>query len=147
MDTLLFLLRRKPGTAQVYLAPFLHLFQDGDEALGQLRKGIFHLGRYLLVNLAVDPAIVFQFPELLCQCLLRDLVPAPPLQLPEPLDLIYSDVPHNEYLPFPSEDGLQGGHRDAACHQALAAGKFVVSHRKDLLYMGKLYCILSLLSR
>ena len=67
MDTLLFLLRRKPGTAQVYLAPFLHLFQDGDEALGQLRKGIFHLGRYLLVNLAIDPAIVFQFPELLCQ--------------------------------------------------------------------------------
>ena len=74
------------------IAPAFHIFQNRDETFSQVSQGILHLRRHFLIDIAGDEAVLFQFPELLGEGGLRD-VPKPPPQFPEPLRLIFRDVP------------------------------------------------------
>ena len=74
------------------VAPAFHISQNRDETFPQASQGILHLRRHFLIDIAGDEAVLFQFPELLGKGGLRD-VPKPPPQFPEPLHLIFRDVP------------------------------------------------------
>ena len=63
----LFFIRILPVGAEVCFAPCHHALQDGDKALAEFSKRIFHFGRDFLINLPVEETVTFQFPELLCE--------------------------------------------------------------------------------
>ncbi len=63
----LFFIRILPVGAEVCFAPCHHGLQDGDKALAEFSKRIFHFGRDFLINLPVEETVTFQFPELLCE--------------------------------------------------------------------------------
>ena len=88
----LIFIRILPVRAEVCFAPCHHGLQNRDEALAEFSKRIFHLRRDFLVNLSVEEAITFQFPELLCECRLCDSVKAAH-QFPEPLDFVKGHIP------------------------------------------------------
>ena len=88
----LFFIGILPVGAKVCLAPCHHGLQDGDEAYAEFSKRIFHLRRDFLVDFPVEEAIVFQFPELLCERGLGDAVQAAH-QFPEPLDFVKGYIP------------------------------------------------------
>ena len=72
----LFFIQILPVGTEVCLAPCHHGLQDGNEALAEFSKRIFHFGRDFLINLPVEETVTFQFPELLCERGLRDAVKA-----------------------------------------------------------------------
>ena len=63
----LFFIRILPVGAEVCFAPCHHGLQDGDKALAEFSKRIFHFGRDFLINLPVEETVTFQLPELLCE--------------------------------------------------------------------------------
>ena len=88
----LIFIRVLPIKAEVCLAPSHHGLQNGDEALAEFGKRIFHLRWDFLVNLPMEETVAFQFPELLCERGLCDSVKAAH-QFPEPLDFVKGHIP------------------------------------------------------
>ena len=123
------------GVWEAGLAPGQHTVENGDEALSQLRQGVLHTGRDLLIDLPVEEAVPLQLPQGFGQAGLGDSV-QPPLKLPEPLDPVGGYIPQDQDLPLAAQRALQAAHRHAP-GQHFRRVKFVIRHIGTLLLCEK----------